>query len=58
MLCALSTVSLAGAMVVIFETGRETSRLMALAALLLGAVAMAACLTVTLRLVASHRQKP
>ncbi|MET0249524.1 MAG: hypothetical protein ABW164_07330 [Sphingobium sp.] len=58
LLCTLSTVSLAGAMVVIFETGREASRLMALAALLLGAVAMAACLTATLRIVADPRQEP
>lgn len=58
LLCTLSTGSLAGAMIVIFETGLEVSRLMALAALLLGAVALAACLTATLRLISRPRQEP
>ena len=57
-LCALSTLALVGAMIIIFEAGREASRLMALAALLCGAMAMSACLTAMLRLTADPREEP
>lgn len=58
MLCVLSTLSLTGAVIIILESGREASRLLALAGLLMGAVAMAAGLTAMLRLTVRPSQDP